>query len=173
MGLVPQRVVEPMTLEELFDHGAKFAEASFGKFGRIFPTWIGYNENGEFIPVVAMFADDNDKDNALAMTRKAFADGGAYQYVTMVETWLLKGSKGEIPAEVLAGEAAVSEQPNKEEALWIMAEDNLGNHIAGFFMIQRDMNGKPTLSPLEKFPSGLLSSGRFTNLLPETKSTEH
>lgn len=154
------------TLDEIFIHGTEFTAHTFPLLGKIFPTWICVTEDGDILPVVANDDDFSDrKDQFIANLREFMRIKGVVRFVSLVECWMLEGSKDEIPQEVISGQKAVRDCANRVEAIWISAEDNSGKSRSGYYYIKRDTDGKATLSELHDMPIDGMQSGRFTDLI--------
>lgn len=148
-----------MTLQELFDHGADAAAHLFERQGHLVPMWVGVNKRGSHVPLVIPYMDD--KDSVAETVKKYLKKERITQYVSMLECWTYEGK--EIPPEITEGRS-LEHNPDRREAIHIMAEDEDGNTIAGCFYILRPEHGKPKLSPLKMYPNAEASEGRFVRM---------
>jgi len=143
----------------LFDFGAETAAFMFNKQGYLEPMWIGVNKKGSHTPLIV--ADMSDKDKASEAIRKWLKKEGITRYVSMLECWVYEGK--EIPPEVFEGKS-IEHNPDRREAITILAEDNKGNMISGRYYILRPEHGKPKLSPIKVDPCDMESEGRFVGM---------
>lgn len=149
-----------MPLSKLFKFGAETAEYLFNKQGFLVPMWVGVNENGAHVPL--LMPEFNDKDDAAETVRSFLKSKKIIRYVSMLECWVYEGK--EIPPEILAGQS-LETNPERREALHILAEDQEGNTISGRFYILRPEHGKPKLSPLKTDDNVVgKTEGRFVKM---------
>jgi hypothetical protein len=149
-----------MELEKLFRFGAETAEFLFNKQGFLVPMWIGVNERGSKQPL--LIPDFGDKDSAAEQVREFLRRGKIIRYVSMLECWVYEGK--DVPPEILAGQS-LEKNPDRREAIHILAEDRDDNTISGRFYILRPEHDKPKLSPLKTEElSGGRTEGRFVKM---------
>lgn len=164
-----------MELKEVFDMGVNCAQIAFPVVGAVFPTWFGVTAEGKIVPIAARQMDD--KDATLAKVKEAFKEEGVVQYVSVLESWMLKTAEEDVAKAAIKaieeGRMAVSEHPDREEAVFVAAEDGHGGSISGFMKIIRPEKGNPVLGELEMLPTGTHSSGRFVDLLGSPALTRH
>lgn len=154
------------TIDEMFDLGVKLVNHVFPKTKQVFPTWLGVTEDGQLIPFSVPFL--TDKDKVVAEVKSYFKAMGVVQYVSVIECWMLSAKKDSEPPnlqDIVDGKMAVSEHPNRVEAIWIAAESENGDSRMGMFKIIRPEGKDPYLSPLEKMGGGKMHEGRFVGLV--------
>lgn len=146
-------------LRKLFDFGAASAEHLFKAQGHLLPMWVGVTKRGGHLPLI--IRDMDDKDKVAEAIKTWLKKHGISRYVSMLECWTYEGK--EIPAEITEGRS-LEENPDRREAIHLMAEDKDGNYISGVFYILRPEHGRPTLSPIKIDARRGDVSGRFTNM---------
>lgn len=146
-------------LRKLFNFGAETAKHLFERLGHLNPMWVGVNKKGSHVPLV--LADMSDKDRVAEEVRRFLRKEGVTRYVSMLECWMYEGK--EVPQEVIEGRS-LEHNPDRREAIQIIAEDNEGNVISGFFYILRPEHGKPKLSPIRVLPENTETEGRFARM---------
>lgn len=146
-------------LRRLFTFGAETAIHLFNKQGYLEPMWIGVNRRGSHVPLLV--TNMSDKNNVSKIIRDFLKKQGITRYVSMVECWTYEGK--EIPQEILNGKS-LEHNPDRREAIAIIAEDNEGNTISGRFYILRPEHGKPKLSPLKVDAKQTTTEGRFVRM---------
>lgn len=148
-----------MELEKLFRFGAETAEHLFNKQGHLLPMWVGVNAKGAHSPL--LIPDFDDKDRAAEIVRSFLKDRKIVRYVSMIECWTYQGK--DMPPEIAAGKS-LETNPDRREAIHILAEDNGGNTISGRLFILRPEHGKPKLSPLKIYGDVEKTEGRFVKM---------
>ena len=157
-----------MTLEELFNHGKEFAKHAFEEQGFLCPMWLIETANGEHFPVMVPFETRSDKIAAVEALKELLQSKKAVRYVSMVEAWT-KAVKTREEMDRLYEAGPLSEHPDREEILYILAEDK--HHMrSGIFRIIRPVNGDPYLSEFEAHPENCESEGTFTHLLEASET---
>lgn len=147
-------------LEKLFNFGAESAKHLFERFGEIYPSWIGVSKKGSHIPFIVK--DMSNKDNVSADVKRFIKDKNIVRYVSMLECWIYEGK--EVPREFLEGKS-LEGNPDRREAIHILAEDNEGNTISGCFYILRPEHDKPKLSPIKMHDNtDSTTHGRFVDM---------
>ncbi len=146
-------------LEKLFKFGADSAAHLFGQTGYLVPMWVGIDKKSAHIPLIVTNLDDKDR---VANTVKEFIKkNGITHYVSMLECWMYEGK--ELPPEYLTGKS-LEDNPDRREAIHILAEDKDGNTISGRFYILRPERGRAKLSPLKVDPPPEKVEGRFVGM---------
>ena len=146
-------------LRKLFDFGAETANHMFKHQGYLVPMWIGVNKKGSHIPLLV--SDMSDKDKVAEIVRAFLRKQGITLYVSLLECWTYEGK--EIPPEIHEGKS-LEHNPDRREAIAIIAEDNDGNVISGRYYILRPEHGKPKLSPLKIESEVTKTEGRFVGM---------
>ena len=146
-------------LRRLFYFAAETAIHIFNRQGYIEPMWIAINKKGSHVPMIV--ADMSDKNKVAEAVRAFLKKEGATKYVSMLECWTYEGK--EIPQEIREGKS-LEHNPDRREAVTIVAEDNEGNTLCGRFYILRPEHGKPKLSPLKVDPEATETEGRFVGM---------
>jgi hypothetical protein len=149
-----------MDLQKLFLFGTESARFMFEKQGYLLPMWVGISDKGAHIPL--MVKDMEDKDQVSDGVRQFLKEKKITRYVSMLECWTLEGVK-EVPPEILAG-GSLEKNPDRREAIHVLAEDKDGSTISGCFYILRPEHGKPKLSPLKVHPKEGNAEGRFAKM---------
>ncbi len=142
-----------MTLEELLDHAAGFAQKVFNQSGELHPMWIAEDGNDQRFAIATPFTDGDSKSAIAQAMRQMFKLKGVVRYAFMAEAWMIDhtGADAKTLENVVQGNVAVSELPNRIECIQIVAEDR-ERGVLGSFVISRDLEGKPTLSEFKRFP---------------------
>lgn len=146
-------------LRKLFDIGAEAAKQLFDLLGYVNPTWFGVDKNGSNVPL--LITDLSDKDKAAESVREFLRQHDVSRYVSILECWMYEGK--EVPQEILEGRS-LEHNPDRREAIQIIAEDNEGNVISGVFYILRPEHGKPKLSPIRMMPENADTEGWFVRM---------
>lgn len=152
-------MAEKTPLRKLFDFAAESAAFIFNKQGYLVPMWVGINKKGAHIPITIQNMDD--KDAVAQAIRDFLRKEGIVSVVCMLECWFYEGK--EIPPEIREGRS-LEENPDRREAIHILAEDRDGTIISGCYYILRPEHGPPKLSRLKMHPSGTESEGRFVKM---------
>lgn len=146
-------------LDKLFNFGVESATHLFNRLGSLEPMWIGVDKKGSHIPLLVR--DMSDKDKVAKVVRDFIKRQGIIRYVSMLECWTYEGK--EMPREIIEGRS-LEHNPDRREAVYILAEDNEGNSISGALFILRPEHGKPKLSPIKVHPKDTESEGRFVGM---------
>lgn len=146
-------------IQMLFNFGAETASNFFNLHGYLAPMWIGVNAKGSHVPLLV--SDMSDKDKVVEHVRAFIKREKITRYVSMLECWIYEGK--EIPPEIARGES-LEHNPDRREAIQVIAEDNEGNIISGHFYILRPEHGRPKLSPLKFLPPETETKGRFIGM---------
>lgn len=147
-------------LQKLFDFAADAASSLFKRQGYLIPMWVGINKKGTHVPLIVR--DMDDKDRVVQVVKEFLKREGITQYASMLECWIYEGE--EVPPEILEGKS-LEHNPDRREAIHILAEDTDGNSLSGHFYILRPEHGKPTLTPLKMLSADGKTEGRFIGLL--------
>lgn len=146
-------------LHKLFNFGAETARHLFERLGSLEPMWIGVNDKGSHLPLI--ISNMSDKDAVAKAVRAFLRKNGITRYVCMLECWTYEGK--EVPQEILDGKS-LEHNPDRREAVSIVAEDNEGNAMSGHFYILRPEHGKPKLSPIKILSEDATFEGRFAGM---------
>src|SRR5262245_44056460 len=153
-----------MTLDEIFEHGARTAKDLFAAQGEVHPMWIAQTRSGEIMPIIAPISGPESKDAIIGIVKGIFKKNDVVRYVSLVEAWCLDVKDGTFPASVRLG-APISQHPERREIIGIQAEDSKDGIVTGMFFILRPEHGKAMLSPLKRMSEGTMHAGRFVGLL--------
>jgi hypothetical protein len=160
--------MKPMTLEQLYNHGKKFAALRFNADGHLAPMWIMETINGKHIPVVMSMEVMADKDRCAAAIQELLTQKQAVRYVSLLEAWMATVDKTATRQELYDELAVVpvSERPDRQEVIWVIAEDR-HHKLAGYYTIIRPKIGKPRVGDyIEQHPAEKGEvEGRFVNML--------
>lgn len=112
-----------------------------------------------------------NKDVAITMVKDLLKEMRAEKYVLVDECWMVYLSHEEAERH---GTKAVSEHPDRREAVMFTYEDLTGQVVTAHRFILRPEHGKPKLTPLEIMDmTDVKSEGRMVGLLIPDKSKQH
>lgn len=148
------------TLDGLFEHGREAAREMFEAQGHVAPMWIAVTRDGTIMPIVTQMPDE--KDDLIEAIKMIFEDRQVVRYVSILEAWMVRPEKPEIPESHRLG-ASLASHPDREEVIFITAEDGKTSKT-GVYHILRPEYGKPKLSEFKDY-SGGTNEGRFTRLM--------
>jgi hypothetical protein len=155
------------TSEDMVNHMVHSAITLFNHAGgELQPMWVLYAENGEVIPVVTRWENDNDKVAAVEFIKKLIKERNVIRFGFMSEVWVAYEDKDE-PSGIMP-----SERPDRKEAIMVIVEDHDGFAEFGSMEITRDSDGSPVLGQYEKKAGpgvdGVIT-GRFFNLFEKKR----
>lgn len=162
-----------MTLDEIFDHGKNFARFAFEDQGTVHPMWIGETDEGKTFPIAAPNEAMQNKDGLVATVRKVLIKERAVRYVSMLEAWMVVAKNDKECEKVLDNLdiTPVSEHPERQEVVMIVAEDKHHCRSGYYFIIRPDI-GKPYLSHFKDTSGSDEVGGRFMNLMDSAQSIQ-
>ena len=151
------------TLTTLIKFASKQAEILFRAQGQLLPMYHAVTASGKNLVVPAL---DDDKDKAVALTKKLFVVQNVVFYVFMDEAWWLDVRADRVDISVMdAMRNGLSGHPDRREIVALFAEHRNGDFIVARRFILRPEVGKPTLSPLKIDRDLDDAEGRMTKLL--------
>ncbi len=157
-----------MTLDELFDHGKRFAAQAFKEQGQVHPMWVFEIESGDHIPLTIPPSMMADKEAVAEAVKKTLKHAKAVRYVSLLEAWAVRGeSKAEMEKVIdNIDDVPIREHPKRTEVIQIVAEDKHHARV-GYYTITRDSKGKGILSEFKEESGFDRMEGIFANLLDD------
>lgn len=161
------------TARQLMSHAAKHAARAFKRFGNVAPIWHGVTRSGESVVVGGEMPDGGEARDVVAHeVREKFKEMDVVACVFLVECWLLIST--EPGDQEWAKEHGVRNHPDRREAVWYVAEDEIG-FVSGYQLIDRPPGMKPRLLALveQTEKRGMEMQGRFVGMLPKDHKVHH
>jgi hypothetical protein len=149
-----------MTLREMIDHAAAWAEKELSRTGEIVPMWHAMTATGEHLIIPA---PPCDKDTSAAIVRALFILRNVVRCVFIDEAWIASGGK-ELQGHVET-HGQIANWHGREEAIVFVGEDYDTGQLSAHRRLFRHMRGKPTLGPLDIITFNA-AEGRLVGMLP-------
>lgn len=151
------------SLRKLMTDVAEIAGKLFLQHGSAAPTWIGQKPNGELIPIVTPFTDDDrSKSDARRQAQRAFAQHDVIRLVMFCEAWM-SFADGEALKQPNPTIPRPDVDPDRQEVLYFQGEEHSGLNLLGTRRILRPEHGPARLMPL-KIQTGT-RTGRLAGVL--------
>lgn len=150
------------TLKEFIEFAATRASLIFNKTGELLPMYHAVSSDGEnyIFPV-----PPGNKDESAALTRAYLNRIEATRVAFMAEAWTLTGKIETTDLDKI-GREGVAAQPNRIEAIVLLAEDFKEGSLMASREIIRSGEKKPVLGAL-KYTDMNKAEGRLIGLLPK------
>lgn len=138
--------------QRLMDHMVTFARKSFeDPKCTMLPMWTLLCDNGEIIPVMAIFRNEEEKYATVDLIKQMVKDKGVNRIGFLSETWM-SSYQGEDAKKKPRDLPKPSDDPNRKEGILFIVEDRFGGKICCTIPINRDEDNNATLGEIKVMP---------------------
>jgi len=150
-------------LEKLVEFTKERSRAIFNEDGGIIPTFVCHVPNVDGYGMIPChWEDGRQKHLVVCLVKKKFLELGVDRYAFVAESWTANRT-GDESTDMLPP----SQSPNRQECIFIHAEEKGGLSKTGQFLIKRD-GEKVSTGEFVHFEEGLTGIGMtFSNMFGE------